>query len=591
MLDTVQPPATFQKLQEAWILRWNQRIEDAMLSLAQVQVEKQWEQLEVEHLANLSAGSQREEYLEALLLKGSLLRAQGSEQKSSAWLRRVLNKNSELQSPQGFRLLFELGLDSWRREDTGKALDYFLLADRKTRHLTEQVFTQSNILWCLESLDLDRRSIEEKLQYSLSQISEFDRPRVAHVLEQWRAYQMRKKFYTEMEAYSADISGQGLFFKKWIHELPYMQQASLVLEGLNSSYVWQGSYRLRTLAGVWSPADRGSVRIGDAIDRLYLWVWKWLANKDMSKEKINWTLESILQQLELAELNKENSLLLRNACSWLALLDSSFSKKAPKLIYRLQNISSSNYPLLETEFALISCLTQADSADLVKSLSQFPVFELIYQQNQKKNLSEKNVLLPLLQDYFVSKHIRTQKRKLEVAVNCQTNEVHFFKSDLKIRSPKMTLLLALLSKEGSVSFSQLGSEFEDSRTVYNLLARLRKHMSSQAFIVDDQKISQGPKWPRLEIMHLTDLAQAEPEGISSFIGAKVQVVGSEAYLQAARALLPNTFTRKELEAKLKISKATACRMIEEWLTKNWLSKEGQARSIQYQWTQEHKGSL
>lgn len=580
MLET-QTITPLQKLQGAWILRWNQRIEESMEHLAQIQVEEEWELLSIDHLTNLTSKDSQETYLEALLLKGSLMRAQGQEQKSSAWFRRILNKNIELQRPQGFRLLFELGLDAWRREDLAQALDFFLLAERKCRNATEQVFTQSNILWCLESLDLERKKMEDKLAHSLNQLSPDAQIQTQNVLEQWTAYKSRQAFYFSMQTPKESNKGQPGFFAKWTYELPYTEKESLLNQNLDGAYLWQGSYRLRTLNGIWSPTDRQGVRVSDAIDRLYLWTWKWLKNLDISKEKIIWTLESILDQLDLQELGKENALLLRNALLWLALLDPSLKKKMPRLLPRIQKISSSNYPLLETEFCLIECLSRPDSSDLVASLNAFPIFALIYKQSKKTSLTYKDAFLPRLQEYLSSRLEILSKDTPDVVVNGQTHEIHFVNQEIKIKSERMTLLFALLEKRPFINFAELG-DFRDPRTVYNLIARIRKLTNSKSLRLSDEKIFKGPAWPQVKIFCADDLATTNLEDFNFDIG-KNKVIDSEAYLQAAKALLTKSFSRKDFEKALKVSKATACRMLQLWIDKKYLRKEGKARNVQYFW--------
>lgn len=567
----------FQSLQKAWVLRWNQHIEESMGLLADIQMQEKWDQLDPEQLKTFPQGPSRENYLEALLLKGSFLRAQGQEQKSSAWLRRVLNKNTELRDSKSFRLFFELGLDSWRSENVAEALDSFLLAEKKARSSVEKVFALSNVLWCLEALDLPRQSVENKLQDMLLKTQELS---LKHVEEQWKSYQIRKKFYTHLQIPpEKDLSGQALFLKMWLTELPYTEQKNSLLEDWDSHHLWQSSYRFRTLAGIWSPQDRSVVRVGDAIDRLYLWVWKWMANQEeMSLEKNLWTLESILLNLELSEQSQENKLLLRNAGSWLVLFEPTLKKKVGKILDRLQKVSSARYPVLEEEFNLIQCLSEKDGKDLVSGLKRFSVFSKIYQGE----------FLPHISSQVRNKKSLSRDKDIKITVDLQTEIITFHQNQLQIHSRRMCQLVALLIKYPSISFDQIETSV-DPRSIYNLVSRLKKYFPKNSIRIEKQKIYRGSSWPKIDLVNQSALFTESLDELGNFDftdSLKPQFVGSEAHLQAAKALLPEKFGRLQLQKVLAVSKATACRMIEEWFNEGLIAKQGQGKNIFYQWSQE-----
>lgn len=600
-------PAKAQMAQ-AWIWRWNQRIQEAREILAEIQIQQNWMLLEVENLEKQSAGAEREIYLEALLLKGSLMRAQNQEQKSSALLRRIVNKNDQLQDPASFHLLFELALDCWRREDMTQALDYFLLADRKARNPVEQTLSTSNILWCLENLDLETGSVEKKLMVLLDGFKQDENSPIFHAQQLWTAYKIRRLFYKDMaipkrNPQDPTNTGLGDFLTKWICELPYTRQPSLVPVSQNSAYLWQGTYRQRTLMGLWTPEDSHAVRLSDAIDRLYLWVWKWMVSDLISKEKLIWTLESILRQLELNELSKENSLLLRNACAWLSLTDPILKKRLSPLILRLKKTSGSNYALLGIEFNLILCLRFLDDQteneiteldDVLDSLPRFPVFDEIYNQyrdallNPTKSCAQ--AILPQLQKRAQLKFLQRKYKSHQVLINLETEEIYFTEKEIHVTSPKMILLFQLLHQRKKIHFDDLG-DYNDSRNLYNLVARVRRHLATENCLsITDQEIIKGPNWPTVQFLNSRESQMKAKLDSQIVTTSKLQFVKSEAYLQAARALLPEKFDRKKLEKSLKVSKATACRMLEEWHHNKLISKNGTARFTYYQWeNQNEKG--
>jgi hypothetical protein len=580
LLDRSQSTSSLADgIQKAWLMRWNQRIDESMMALAEIQVKEKWDLLSVDGIEMLPAGERREYYMESLLLKGAFLRAQGQEQKASSLLRKILLKNTELSDTQSFRLVFELGLDCWRREDIAQAMDYFLLAEKKARNIYEKIFSLSNILWCLESLDLNRSSIEEKLCSLMSEVNEkHDEKLIQNVKEQWLAYLMRKDFYGEMKVSgSKEESGQAKFFQLWVTELPYINQSDSKVQDLNSTYLWQSSYRMRTLAGIWSPMDRSVSRAGDAIDRLYLWVWKWMAIDEISTEKIIWTLESVLEQLEIESQSKENLLLLRNACSWIAILEPQLEGKLRKILTRMQKITGNFYPVLEAEFLLIQCLTQKDSADLIPSLERFPIFEKIFQ---------KKFSLPRLEKRLSALDCLASKgnEAFYAVVDLASEKLFINGTGKSMKSAPLARLITLLNENTQVSFSSF-EENPDSRRIYNLVDRLKKIFPKNSIGIANQEIIRGKNWPRVQILKSTDPVDLESHNITTeFSSHKLKFVGSEAHYQAARALLTDGFNRQALEKTLGISKATACRMIDGWLQEKWLKKNGSARSSHYSWT-------
>ena len=570
----------FQPLQQAWLERWNQRIDTAMQALADIQALAGWDEWSVDRLTTLPR-PEREVYVEALLLKSSLLRAQGQTRQSSVMLRKILAAHEQQSEPRGFRLLFELGLDHWIDQDLAVALDAFLLAERKARTEEEKVFALSNILWCLEALDLERLQAEQRLEDAILKISNVNQ--ITHVLEQWQAYKLRKEFFQNLSlpSKSFEAKGQSSFFLSWAKSLPYADGQFSASVKPWPTHLWQGSYRARTLAGIWAPSDRSISRISDAIDRLYLWTWLWMANNSsITLEKLQFTLESIVENLDLETEGKENLLLLRNTLAWLSLLEPSLGRNLKKLLNSLSKLQGASYPLLETEFFLIQRLSNTSGpSDLDKLIRRFPIFEKIAKQTQ--SLKEKNPLLPKLQERLAPL-LMVNEKSYHLIVDRLRNEVRVPHLGEVIYSPKLTRLIQELQKSDRVPFSSLLDEHTDPRSIHNLVARLRKITSSKAVSIQRQEVVRGRNWPQALILHpesevsfaLKDISIASP---------RPRLTTSDAHLQAARALLPTTFTRKELEKHLRVSKATACRMIESWLKAGKVRAEGKAKSILYFW--------
>lgn len=574
-----------QKIQEAWLLRWNQKIDDSMNLLMDVNLSAGWDEILPEHLRNMKSASEKEAFVEALLLKASLLRAQGQKRKSSALLKKIMDVSDQILVVRGFRLLFELGIDHWVNEDLAQAMEYFLLASRKARSEVEKIFSVSNLLWCLESLDLPRVKVEKQL---LDLIEDYSSPLdISHVIEQWSAYGLRKKFYTELVLDEGEFLGQSEFFKNWVLALPYYQKKINLTESAEaeypSSYLWQGAYRQRTLSGIWLPSDSESVKVSDAIDRLYLWTWWWMADRlQINAVKIIWTMESILNNLEIESQGKESLILLRNSLSWIALLEPNLKSRFEKVLNALNRILTSSYPVLEIEFVLTQALSDLTKLELIKALKTFPVFYEIYKEiKEAKSLQS----LPRLQRRLNPVVKFNKGKHFSLVVDISKNEIRTFNSYQVLKSKYLTQLISLLEKNGKARFEQLVDSQEeiDPRRIYNLVVRARKILSNSAIHIRGQEVIKGSEWPAILIMN-DDSNLPEEFADVDFKNQKTSLVHSETHLQAAKALLPVQFTRKELETALKVSKATASRMIDKWLFEKLITVKGKAKAAFYIWT-------
>jgi hypothetical protein len=581
-----------QKIEDAWLFRWNQRIDESLTVLADLQHEAKWETLVPDHLADIPTRSLQEIYVEALLLKGSLLRAEGRLQKSSSWLRRVAQQNDQILETRGFRLLFELGIDHWAQEETAEAMEYFLLAERKARNKVEKSFAFFNLLLCLEAIDLPRESIEEKvtaLAVDWNKSKEF-----SHLQEQWHAYQARKQFFFEMKL-SARLkaTGQELFFRSWVESLPYFDPnwKEKAQFDLKQSYVWQGAYRSRTLTGVWLPADLEYSRVGDAVDRLYLWTWWWMGDHpQIGTDKIIWTLESILRSLDIDSQGKIDLLLLRNAVSWIVLIEPALEERVRKIMSPLRKLSSPRFQILDIEFALcqrlVQRLNQGRQPALEKQFKKYPSFWRIFTEGMKVS---KNSLLPRLQ-----RRLRPFENEdlsqCQFVIDLSKREIRVIKSYQILRSEGLSKLFSLLHQHGRARFQEIAGSFEvtDPRKVYNLVVRARKLTSNTAIQVRGQEVIRGKGWPQIAILHQCVDFSDEVEQASS--EKRSSLIESKAHFQAAKALLNKGFSRKELQKTLRVSKATACRMIEKWLKEDLLTSSGKAKAMKYQWNHLEKSS-
>jgi|GEM_PF-4526828 len=575
-------------LKQAWHLRINQQVPEAMRILARVQIERGWEQLSIDKIKSASSlGAQRgeqESLLSALLLKASIFRATGQEHLSSTLLRRVYDFQRQEKEISNFRLLFELGLDAWSREEFTSALDWFLMAEACAIGLFDQTIAAANLLWCLEALDLPRLTQEEQLADKLKLLSNKFAPNyLAHLAEQWLAYQIRKSFYEDLVVLkSPALSGQPEYLTFYFSSLPYAKNGSVKLpEKWNSAGLWQGSYRMRTIYGLWSPLDKKNVRVGDAIDRLYLWVWRWMHDQSISLEKIYWTLDSILERIDLSEQSKENLLLFRNACSWLNV----FNPKEPRLrtiLPKLQSISSHRYQVLQSELCLILSLSEESDSKEVSSMLGFDIFRKIYKESVESNNQKMCVLPELVRHLNDCRSFKNEQA--EIKIDLALSKITSQGSIKPVCSPRMCEILQQLETNLSVQFEDLSFSSDEKRSIYNTLARLRKLLGPEVIKVRGGEITRGSSWPRIQILysqHVSD--KKDPARASALALGSTSLSKPHLQIKAAQALLKTPFERRDIQKIFRISKASACRILKDWTDSGQLTKSGKTKQSKYMW--------
>ncbi len=558
-----------QILHKAWIDRLNQRVELAQQGLNIVQKIADWSDLSLGGLQQLQ--SERDSYLEALLLKLSIQRANGLRAQSSPVLAKILRYLNSMGEPIPFRLNFELALEYWIDQDTAKALEYFLKANKLARDVVTKVMTESNILWCLEDLDLHRNGAESKLSLLLQDPS-LSREDSRHARQLFDAYRLRKQFYREGIVGVPENSGLSDYFHKWCQQLPYVAQKEP--QFLDSDYLWQGSYRFRTLVRAWSDEDHHVLRASDAIDRLYLWTWLFMGGrKEVGEDQVVSTLESILRILDIDLLSKENSLLLRNAIGWINVLIPSLRKRLHPIEVKLRKLTTPNYPLLQEEYDWIERIR----SDHVKS-DGIEDGKIRCPQNKVRKIGRMKAFFSEFEDKLPVLKIRLgslwcQNQGYDLVVDASTAEIAVIKEKKIVISRVLTDLIIVLDRNESVQIDH----WHEPKT-QNLVYRARKIFGKDFVSVRRRQVHKGDAWPRILVRNGVAI-DLEPK---TCVGSQ-RFISPQSCLQVTKAIFPKKFKRAEVQKQFSVSKATANRLINKWILSGLIYERGHARGKSYLW--------
>ena len=560
-------------LDHIWVKRWNQDILAAKEGLAAVKAEKSWLELNPEELRYIKK-SDYDLYLEALLLKSSLLRADNKLQKSSSLIASTFKKHKALKNNHNFKLHFELGLDHWCHEDIPSALDSFMLAEKTAQNTDENVFSLFNLLYCLEALDYEREHIEEKIQKELRYAS---KETINYFSQQFDSYFLRKDFYNKSKINWTPTKGnigQADFFACYVSNLPYTKlsnQKELNTIVLEQNYLWQKSYRIRTINGFISNEDLEVFRVADAIDRLYLWTWKFLKDDThFTIKKIESTLYAIINNLELENLSVENKLLLRNSLHWILIISPKSVSQYTKLINELSEVMHNNYILLEDEFNFQKYIKNNSSYNLNNDNFFYKLYKEISHE------------LPILKKILKKDYnYINQSKKLKLDIS--NNKIYNLENSKEITSPLLTRLYYLISIKKEFLLSEIQDNFgQNKRQIYNLLSRATKIYPQLEIKINDQVFKHNLESSIFLVVN--NYAESKVQKriiINKRKQSKSELIVS---INAIKLIHPKSFKRKHFEEIFKFSKATATRILNEWLENKVITKLGKGRSVEYIWS-------
>ncbi len=570
-----------QEVNQAWTLRWNQYIDLAFQKLAVIQVANNWSEL---NPSILSVTKHPTEFAECLLLKASLHRAHGELLKSSSLIAKTLREYSKISPVMTFKMHFELGLDHWCHEDILNALESFLQAEKIANTNSEKTLALSNALFSLEAIDLDRQHIESQLKTLLLK---FHKDELPHVHQQYLAYNLRKQFFNgnfDFKFKRTKTMGQADFFLNYVSHLPYLQkQVNPKFQTLLDAekYLWQGSYRLRTIHSVYIPADKNFIRVSDMIDRLYLWVWYWISgHSEISLSRIHLTLIAIFNLLDINNLSKENKLLLRNSMGWIQLFSPKLIIKFESLIKVLENIKGPSYPLLESEFLLIQKIKSLCYSSETSEVYIYPPFSTYFNDVQSGDFILLPRLAKILGPIIFSK---TSKSDIRIIVDMLNHTITNKDKNRSVTSLLLARLFWFSYHKRQFQMKDIDSNFgSDNRQIYNLVSRAKKIDPSIKLYINNKSITSSMNIN--EYIFIGDLINVENsiEEINFKIQNNTRIENLIS-ISATKLSFPKKLTRNDLARSFNLSKTTAVRVLNKWVINKVLSKEGQGKEVKYVW--------
>lgn len=598
-------------IEKAWVLRTARDLEGFFEVLMELQKQFPLADFELASAATIKAKKlDFEIWAQICLLQVAFLRSQNLFSRAELIFANLEKVGVALHQPLPPRFFMERGLNALVVSNHFFALENFIkIQDDRKLGLQARI----NVLICLEYLHL----VYEKAAESFAK--DIKRKTVsASIQNQWDAFKLRHSFrmgdFFAIKKSKPNKTSQGMYYKSWCLSLPYqnLDTASTKTDDFfaKTSSLFLASYRLRTLAGLGHPDDNSVTMVSERIERIYLWTWRWLAAPDgYSLQKVARQIEDLRGEISPHKLGFHDLLLLRNALGWIGLFDSSSESEFHQFLSRYDfGKDRSLDKLLEFEYLVISyfraCRDQdhasaTDFRKLMKSTSLWMNPHILFRSLVDASAKDGDRLALLRQN--LSRLIESRKPKSNAKLVVDLDRFQISKEDgTKIYSEVAARALWLLRSKKSVApddfidfvFSiRPYDSYVHASKINNLLARIRKLMPKNlSFSFRNARVMVEGSW---EDVHFLGTYSFENQ-IKNLVSFKLKKTplskvhkNSEISSELA-SFGSRPFRRSELELKLKKSRATVNRLLEQWIHQGILRTEGRARSTRYVYQTEEK---
>jgi len=597
-------------LAEAWHLRWNQRNEEASAL---------WLKLRKEAVSTMLSPADE---LSFRLLGGSLKRVQ---KQYEAF---VLSLNSakawaEEKGVTSFHLHFELGIDAMVRGDSFAAMDQFGMAKQLAGSGEEKALALFNLLLCRENLSLPYEHTMKELQDVLRETQS-----CLGIADQLLAFELRTAFRTGEIAKIAqseppkDRITQAHYFRLWVRSLPFHGHTAALAGDSdfeffiqNQRALHQGGYRLRTLTGQLHPEDLRALRLSEAIDRLYLWTWRWLVNPELfPAKKILYVLEKIDLKRDQDRLTAEDAQMFRNTLLWLSLLGATPRERIQPLIDLFCAGSGVEFPILAQERLLIeylnACRDGADifANDLYDQLESQSTNDALFAALARAVQSGNASVAPRALRDFAERLVMTLSAKRapalgEILIDSARSTITLADGKL-IRSRSFCMAALLLKKYSVVSTADFAhfcfgvrqyDSFCHDRNIVNLLARMKLVFAPElGFRMKAGRVIAEGTWNKVAFAEATpamDQFAQDPAWHRFLESSETRTVSSPSARKATpaellletppTALLGKSLSRRDLESELARPRSTTNRILKIWIKRRLVQKRGAGRLTRY----------
>lgn len=595
----------------AWEYRVSQQVEKAFELAIQLRVDDS-------HIfeVDFSELSKEEANLQTsyFLLLSSLSRAHRQQERCHELFGKAANINEFVGEFKNYFYYQELAISYHVQANYYKSYETFSIAKQLAPTDKFKVLCLVNILIALDNLGLNLKQTTNEIEL-LVEKSELDLSYIKPALKQfetrenYRAGDFNKIF--SKKDLDLSIISQNDYFRSWVKLLPYHKWSLNWDEAHDSlgnghSSLYQGLYRLRTLQCSIHPDDLEHFALQDAIDRMYLWVWRWLRSpEDVEISKIEYILNSIDMNKVVGKLTVEDQQLFVNSLLWLGLFGQSKHDNLLSAISKVKHHSSKSSSLLEFEYLVIKTLYAMRDGEKVKTQEYRQLLEqhnlwnsksihlslLVKGLERKQNLHGLEAFISNVQNLIA---INNNKVHGAITVNKLTNEVIDNVRGVKIISEPMVKALDLFTQKNHCTCEEFVEEcfslinydsFIHDSKIYNLLARVKNLGLANAKFFQKQGVVylEGDLSDIQFIDINTASDQLNQSGILKHFKNQTHDLNSNSdkIEDRLQEYIGKSLKRKDLEYIFNRPRSSVNRIIAKLVDKNILIKTGAARSTTY----------
>lgn len=249
-----------------------------------------------------------------------------------------------------FQLCHQRALNALVSGEHVTALHHFQAAKAVARNDQEYLSSALNVILCMENIGLPHKDTLREFEMRFAEHTAEDW--ALGIREQLTGLCIRSAFYSgdwkALQDYMAkpDLSGQSLYQLALIAETPYSQvtvpesfMTRLQHVTIATPRAYLAEFRLGTIQYMRSKTDGDqNIRATEIIERLMLWIWKWLESPTHKNAQNVWHTLRLLFGFDSVGISSQEYQMLENAVRWIGL----FLRLSPSQIAKILEPYQSN---------------------------------------------------------------------------------------------------------------------------------------------------------------------------------------------------------------------------------------------------------
>jgi hypothetical protein len=550
-------------------------------------------------------------------LEASLLRSRGDIKKSQSELKNL--RKTIAKESFNPRIFMEEGLNFLYLGDSYNGLEKFLACYSLIKNNPEEKFLAAqsliNAMISLDNLGQSFTYTEEEFKKLCTGMAM--PPAYIATVKMLNMYKnFRHGEFKLIDESKTELIGQSKFFKYYLGLLPYQRfyYPSLIGDELevlltSESELYLKSYRLRTLIKALHPDDESTKKISEVIDRLYLWVWRFMATPSESDwSRLVMTLNQV-EKLSSSQLSVDDSEKLICSLGWLGLLDPQFDKAMEKLLSLFKITEAHNFHLVhQLEKLVIKYLhakinkDQYILSDYKNAVKSHPLYnhpDIYFRhfiEDETTDSTNSDFISALDNFRLFSPDFKNSKNNL-VIIDLRYHKIQNG-SETPTISQNMCKALNLLHKNENVSevefFNEVFglSDFDPiihNSKLFTILWRLKKICNDKLdFKVKNGRIYVLGNWEGFSFIEVTKVEKIMRKNTPHFFKnysdtRTIKQTVKLSKLETSKYLLSinESLTRADIEKRIGKSRPTCNRLINKWRSSGLLEIEGSGPSTRY----------